>query len=110
MNKLSNFDFIKEFDNTLYVLGSQVEKNVTVSPSAVITDASRFLEYLLKKLMEKVNLKYNSYKDFYEQLDAVYRLGEISFNYKQLIYSAYLLRNKIHADFDEFQKMNFSLH
>lgn len=101
---LSNFDFIREFDNTLYVLGSKVEKNVNISPSAVITDASRFLEYLLKKLMEKAGLKYNSYKDFYEQLDSVYRLGEINYDYKQLIYSAYLLRNKIHADFDEFQK------
>lgn len=101
---MSNFDFIREFDNTLYVLGSKVEKNVNISPSAVITDASRFLEYLLKKLMEKAGLKYNSYKDFYEQLDSVYRLGEINYDYKQLIYSAYLLRNKIHADFDEFQK------
>lgn len=104
MGKLSNFDFIREFDNTLYVLGSKVEKNVNISPSAVITDASRFLEYLLKKLMEKAGLKYNSYKDFYEQLDSVYRLGKINYDYKQLIYSAYLLRNKIHADFDEFQK------
>ena len=101
---MSNFDFIREFDNTLYVLGSKVEKNVNISPSAVITDASRFLEYLLKKLMEKAGLKYNSYKDFYEQLDSVYRLGKINYDYKQLIYSAYLLRNKIHADFDEFQK------
>lgn len=101
---MSNFDFIRDFDHTLYFLGSQVEKNVNISPSAVITDASRFLEYLLKKLMEKVNLKYNSYKDFYEQLESVYRKGEINYDYKQLIYSAYMLRNKIHADFDEFQK------
>lgn len=101
---MSNFDFIREFDNTLYVLGSKVEKNVNISPSAVITDASRFLEYLLKKLMEKAGLKYNSYKDFYEQLDSLYRLGKINYDYKHLIYSAYLLRNKIHADFDDFQK------
>lgn len=101
---MSNFDFIREFDNTLYVLGSKVEKNVNISPSAVITDASRFLEYLLKKLMEKAGLKYNSYKDFYDQLDSLYRLGKINYDYKHLIYSAYLLRNKIHADFDDFQK------
>ena len=101
---MSNFDFIRDFDKTLYELGTRIENEVQTSPSAVTADATTFLEHLLKKLLETIGRKYNPRKDFYIQLDAVYRAEKIDYKYKNLIYSAYLLRNKIHDDFNEIQK------
>ena len=41
--KLSNFDFLKDFDDTLYKLGNRIEKEVNIAPSAVKADATPFL-------------------------------------------------------------------
>lgn len=104
MSKLSNFDFLKDFDKELYNLGNRIEKAVKISPSAVKSDATPFLEHILKQLLAQIGVKYNSNKGFYSQLDAVYRAGKINYGYKQRIYSAYMLRNKIHDDYDEIEK------
>lgn len=101
---MSNFDFLRDFDNTLYKLGNRIEKEVMISPSAVKADATPFLQYILEKLLNRIGRKFNSRKDFYSQLDAVYRKGVIDYNYKNKIYSAYMLRNKIHDNFDEMEK------
>ena len=101
---MSNFDFLRDFDNTLYKLGHRIEKEVMISPSAVKADATPFLQYILEKLLNRIGRKFNSRKDFYSQLDAVYRKGVIDYNYKNKIYSAYMLRNKIHDNFDEMEK------
>ena len=71
--KLSNFDFLKDFDDTLYKLGNRIEREVVISPSAVKADATRFLQYILDKLLKRIGSKFNSRKDFYTQLDRVYR-------------------------------------
>ena len=102
--KLSNFDFLKGFDDTLYKLGNRIEKEVTIAPSAVKADATPFLEYLVNKLLNRVGMKFNYRKDFYSQLDTVYRKGLIDYNYKNKIYSAYMLRNRIHDSFEEMVK------
>ena len=102
--KLSNFDFLKDFDDTLYKLGNRIEKEVNIAPSAVKADATPFLEYLLNKLLNRIGLKFNYRKDFYTQLDTVYRKGLIDYNFKDKIYSAYMLRNKIHDSFEELEK------
>ena len=104
MSKLSNFDFLKDFDMTLYKLGNRIEKEVKISPSAVKADATPFLQYILEKLLNKSGFKFNSRKDFYSQLDKVYRKGTISYRFKNQIYSAYQLRNKIHDNLDEIEK------
>ncbi len=104
MSKLSNFDFLKDFDMTLYKLGNRIEKEVKISPSAVKADATPFLQHILEKLLNKIGFKFNSRKDFYSQLDKVYRNGLISYRFKNQIYSAYLLRNKIHDNLDEIEK------
>lgn len=106
---MSNFDFLKDFDEILYKLGNRIEKEVSSSPSAVKADATPFLQHILEELLLICGLKYNSRKDFYTQLDSVYRSGKISYGYKQRIYSAYLLRNKIHDDFDEIEKNEFAV-
>lgn len=102
--KLSNFDFLKDFDDTLYKLGNRIEREVVISPSAVKADATPFLQYILDKLLKRIGSKFNSRKDFYTQLDRVYRKNVISYRYKDQIYSAYMLRNKIHDNFDEIEK------
>ena len=101
---MSNFDFLKDFDDTLYKLGNRIEKEVSIAPSAVKADATPFLEYILNKLLNRVGLKFNYRKDFYTQLDTVYRKGVIDYNFKNKIYSAYMLRNRIHDSFEEMVK------
>lgn len=49
-------------------------------------------------------MKFNYRKDFYSQVDTVYRKGLIDYNYKNKIYDAYMLRNKIHDSFEEMVK------
>ena len=101
---MSNFDFLKDFDDTLYKLGNRIEKEVSIAPSAVKADATPFLEYILNKLLNGVGLKFYYRKDFYTQLDTVYRKGVIDYNFKNKIYSAYMLRNRIHDSFEEMVK------
>lgn len=101
---MSNFDFLKDFDDTLYKLGNRIEKEVSIAPSAVKADATPFLEYILNKLLKRLGMKFNYRKDFYTQLDTVYRKGLIDYNFKNKIYSAYMLRNKIHDTYEEMVK------
>lgn len=104
---MSNFDFLKDYDNDLYKLGNRIEENVNASPAAVKTYATPFLEHVLKLLLEKIGRKYNSRKDFYYQLDAVYREGKINYSFKQKIYGAYQLRNKIHDNIEEMERSEY---
>ena len=101
---MSNFDFLKDFDETLYKLGNRIEKQVNISPSGVKADATPFLEHILTRLLSHIGKKYNPHKSFYSQLDEVYRAGKISYGYKQKIYGAYQLRNKLHDNLEEIEK------
>ena len=102
---MSNFDFLKEFDETLWKLGNRIEKQVNTSPSAVKADATTFLEHILKELLNRAGLKYNSRKPFTDQVDAVFRSDlKMSNAYRESIKNAYNFRNKIHDDFVEIEK------
>ena len=98
---MSNFDFLKDYDRDLYNLGNLIEENIRVSPASITTYATPFLERVLVLLMEETGRAYNSRKTFYHQLDGVCREGVISRGFKQRIYDAYLLRNRIHGTADE---------
>ena len=103
---MSNFDFLKDFDNTLWKLGNRIEKQVNTSPSGVKADATTFLEHILKKLLTMAGLKYNSRKPFTDQVDAVFRSNlKMSNAYRERIKSAYNYRNKIHDEFDDIEKL-----
>ena len=105
---MSNFDFLKDFDNTLWKLGNRIEKQVNISPSGVKSDATTFLEHILKKLLKKAGLKYNSRKNFSNQVDAVFRSDlKMSNAYRQRIKNAYNYRNKIHDEFEDIEKHEF---
>ena len=101
---MTNFDFLKDFDTTLWKLGNRIENQVNISPSGVKADATTFLEYILKQYLSSVNIPYNSRKNFSDQIDAVFREGGIQFGLKEKIKSAYNKRNEIHGDFEEIEK------
>jgi hypothetical protein len=105
---LSNFDFLKDFDETLWKLGNRIEAQVKVSPSGVKADATTFLEYLIKQLMIKAGINPKSTKSFAEKVDMVYRSElKMSNSYRQSLKNAYNYRSKIHDDFDEIEKHEF---
>lgn len=101
---MSNFDFLKDFDTTLWKLGNRIEKQINISPSGVKADATTFLEYILKQYLLSVNIPYNSRKNFSEQMDTVWREGGIQFGFKEKIKGAYNKRNEIHGDFEDIEK------
>lgn len=104
---MSSFDFLKDFDSTLWKWGNRIENQIN-TPSAVKSDATSFLEHLLKKLRERHGLG-NSTKDFYHRLDELMRKDKISRRYKIDIYSAYQLRNQIHGDLEYIEKTEYSV-
>ena len=106
---MSNFDFLRDFDSDLYRIGNRIETQVNVSPSAVTAEATRFLERVLTILLEKTGQKFNPRKEYYDQLDSVYRAGLITYRYKVSIYDAYQLRNRIHATVDEVERTEVPL-
>ena len=104
---MSNFDFLKNYDEELYKAGINIENNVNTSPAAVLSYATPFLERVLELLMAEIGQKFNRRKEFYYQLDAVHRAGKIKYGFKQTIYGAYQLRNRIHTNIDEMQRSEF---
>ena len=105
---MSNFDFLKDFDTTLWKLGNRIEKQVNISPSGVKADATTFLEYILKQYLSSVNIPYNPYKSFKEQMNSVSREGGIQEGFKNKINNAYDRRSKIHDDFENIEKNEFA--
>ena len=104
---MSNFDFLRNYDEDLYKAGINIEKNVSTSPAAVLSYATPFLERVLELLMAEIGQKFNRRKEFYYQLDAVHRAGKIKYGFKQNIYGAYQLRNRIHDNIDEMERSEF---
>ncbi len=95
---MTNFDYLKNFNDELYEIGRKLEEDVINSPRAVTADATLFLENLVKDLYKLSNHKLNrNLKSFYKKIDNLYRLGAISYIYKNKLQEAYNLRNKIHS-------------
>lgn len=110
---MTNFDFLKDFNNDLYQIGIKLEEDTISSPRAVTADATLFLETLVKSIYEKSKRKLeSSVISFYKKIDNLYRAGEISYIYKNKLQDAYNLRNKIHnnQDMAEETKLAFDLH
>ena len=111
---MSNFDFLKNFNNELYELGVKLEEDVLTSPRAVTADATLFLETLVKDMYRQSNNKMeNRLISFYKKIDNLYRKGVITYIYKNKLQDAYNLRNKIHKsnqDTREELKIALDLH
>lgn len=93
---MSNFDFLKEYDYDLWNFGDKLEHDLILSPASVVTNATRFLERVVELLIDETGTEVDLSKEYYYRLDAVYREGHIKYGFKQSIYDAYQLRNKIH--------------
>ena len=102
---MSNFDFLKGFDDDLWKCGVRIEEQINKYPFGVHSEATAFLEYIVNNLRLSVGLK-KSRKPFYNRIDEVYRKDpkKVSYKYKNLIYDAYQQRNKIHADLSDIEK------
>ena len=111
---MSNFDFLKNFNEELYELGVKLEDDVLNSPRAVTADATLFLETLVADIYRQSNKKLeNRLISFYKKIDNLYRNGVITYIYKNKLQDAYNLRNKIHKsnqDAKEELKIAFDLH
>ena len=111
---MSNFDFLKNFNNELYELGVKLEEDVLNSPRVVTADATLFLETLVKDIYRQSNNKLeNRLISFYKKIDNLYRQGVITYIYKNKLQDAYNLRNKIHKtnqDAKEELKIALELH
>lgn len=103
--KMSNFDFLKDFNNELYEIGVNLEKDVITTPRAVTADATIFLEELVKDIYEKSNSHLASNLiTFNKKINNLYRLGVISYVYKNKLQEAYNLRNQIHGNYQSIKK------
>lgn len=102
---MSNFDFLKDFDEDLWKCGNRIEEQINKYPFGVHSEATAFLEHILKNLRFSIGLP-KSKKNFYDRLDEAYRTDnkKIPYKYKDLIYSAYQERNRIHADLSDIEK------
>ena len=106
---MSNFDFLKDFDEELWKAGNLIEEQVNISPGGVKSYATPFLERVLTILMERIGKRFNSRKEFYDQLDAVYLEGVISHGFKVSIYDAYQLRSRMHGTIDEITRTDIPI-
>lgn len=102
---MSNFDFLKGFDDDLWKCGVRIEEQINKYPFGVHSEATAFLEHIVNNLRLSVGLK-KSRKPFYNRIDEAYRTDnkKIPYKYKNLIYDAYQERNKIHADLSDIEK------
>lgn len=111
---MTNFDFLKNFNDELYELGVKLEEDVINSPRAVTADATLFLETLVKDIYKRSGKKLGeNLISFYKKIDNLYRLGVISYIYKNKLKDAYNLRNKIHKNYkdeNEEENLAFNLH
>lgn len=111
---MSNFDFLKNFNDELYKLGVKLEEDVLDSPRAVTADATLFLETLVKDIYRQANIRLENHLiSFYKKIDYLYRQGAITYIYKNKLQDAYNLRNKIHKNYQnarEEMSIAFDLH
>lgn len=111
---MTNFDFLKNFNNELYEIGMKLEEDVLNSPRAVTADATLFLENLVKDIYRLSNKKLDkNLISFYKKIDNLYRSGVITYIYKSKLQDAYNLRNKIHKknlDLAEEKSLALDLH
>ena len=111
---MTNFDFLKNFNDELYEIGTKLEEDVINSPRAVTADATLFLETLVKDIykLSKKRLDKNIIS-FYKKTDNLYRSRVITYIYKNKLQEAYNLRNKIHKKYlntEEEKELAFDLH
>jgi hypothetical protein len=110
---MTNFDFLKDFNNDLFEIGVKLESDVLNSPRAVTADATLFLETLVGDIYRRSGKKITeNLISFYKKIDNLYRQGAISYIFKNKLQDAYNLRNKIHSkqNIEDEERLAYDLH
>ena len=92
----ANFDFLRNFNNDLHYLACIIEDEIYDSPSAVLTDATIFLEIIVYEIFKKYDLTTESLHYFKDKVSALYNGGFISPDLGRNLRGAYAERNKMH--------------
>lgn len=92
----ANFDFLRNFNNDLHYLACIIEDEIYESPSAVLTDATIFLEIIIYEIFKKYDLSTESLPYFKDKVMALYNGGFISSDLRTNLIKAYQKRNKMH--------------
>ena len=93
----ANFDFLRNFNNNLHYLACIIEDEIYDSPSAVLTDATTFLEIIIYEIFKKYDLSTESLPYFKDKVIALSNGGFISKNLSKNLIKTYRLRNKMHS-------------
>lgn len=93
----TNFDFLRNFDNDLHYLACVIEDEIYSSPSAVLTDATTFLEIIIYDIIRKNELEADDLVYFKDKVLFLSELGFLSPELKKYMLKAYSIRNKMHS-------------
>lgn len=92
-----NFDFLRNFDNDLHYLACIIEDEIYDSPSAVLTDATTFLEIIIYDIFKKNELEMTDLVYFKDKIIFLSQAGFLSPELKKQMLKAYSIRNKMHS-------------
>jgi len=93
----SNFDFLRNFDNDLHYLACIIEDEIYDSPSAVLTDATTFLEIIIYDIFKKNELQSDGLVYFKDKIQFLSAAGFLSTDLRKQMVKAYSIRNKMHS-------------
>ena len=93
----SNFDFLRNFDNDLHYLACIIEDEIYDSPSAVLTDATTFLEIIIYNIFKDNELEMEDLVYFKDKIMFLSTAGFLSPELKKHLLKAYSIRNKMHS-------------
>ena len=93
----SNFDYLRNFDNDLHYLACIIEDEIYTSPSAVLTDATTFLEIIVYEIFKENELEMDGLVYFKDKIMFLSQAGFLTPDLKKYMLKAYSIRNKMHS-------------
>ena len=92
---MKNFEFLKDFDNDMYTLLSEFEREAVKNPKTSESYVTPFLEKVVNDMLQRNNNAIdNPYVGFSKRVDKLYELKIIDYKFKCMLLEAYQLRNK----------------
>jgi hypothetical protein len=107
---MSNFNYLKKFNPDAYDLAVLIEEQIIMSPAAVKSYATTFLEDIVNDMLEKTGHKIeNPYVVFSMRVQKLSEFAVIDYKFKTLLLNAYKLRNTIHDDFGKIKESELQI-
>lgn len=113
---MKNFEFLKDFDNDMYTLLSEFEREAVKNPKITESYVTPFLEKVVNDMLQRNNNAIdNPYVGFSKRVDKLYELKIIDYKFKCMLLEAYQMRNAItHKSIEDFLRQDnripFQLH